>query len=337
MVEPTSWTEKVPSKSQKTASVSNSVGDMAREYTHGPERSPSALAARLDAGLFVLDGATGSELERRGIACALPLWSAQGLLEAPDLVERIHRDYAHAGVDCLTANSFRTQHHVLRRAGLGERASELTALAIELARRAAAERPDVWVAGSAPTLEDCYRPDLVPDDATLEREHARHCEALVAGGADLILVETMGTTRETRAAASAAVATGLPLLVSWVGSSRKTGTGTRPDLLSGEPLEAAIDAVAPFAPAGLLMNCIAPSRVDAYLPTLRASGLPFGCYPNLGEPGPDPRDAYSEAIAPEAFAERARHWVSEGARVVGGCCGTRPDHLRAVCSMVRAS
>jgi S-methylmethionine-dependent homocysteine/selenocysteine methylase len=304
---------------------------MAREYTHEAGRGPAAFENRLAAGPFVLDGATGSELERRGLACPLPLWSTQALLEAPALLEQVHRAYARAGVDCLTAATFRTQRHVLQRAGLAERARELSALALSLARRAAvAAASDCWLAGSAPPLEDCYRPDLVPDDATLEREHAHHCEALAAGGAQLILVETIGSVREARAATRAAVATGLPVVVSFIGAARGAA------LLSGEPFEAAIEAVAAFAPAALALNCVAPSRVDDFWGFLEASGFAFGVYPNFGSPGATPRDDYRDARTPKAFAQLAQHWIARGASLVGGCCGTRPDHLRAVCDALRA-
>lgn len=277
----------------------------------------------------MLDGATGTELERRGLACTLPLWSTQALLEAPNLLEHVHSDYARAGVDCLTAATFRTQRHVLRRAGLGGRASELTGRALSLARAAAREGREIWVAGSSPPLEDCYRPDLTPDDSTLEREHAHHCEALAEGGAELILVETMGTVREARAATAAAVATGLPVVTSFIGDER----GSR--LLSGEPLEAAVEAVTPFSPVALAVNCIPTSRVEVCWRALEASGSPFGIYPNLGMPGATPQQAYSEECTPGAFAERALRWVEAGASIVGGCCGTRPDHLRAVCHALR--
>ena len=117
------------------------------------------LRARLlEARPLLLDGATGTELERRGSPTGLPLWSAHALLEDPGLVQRIHADYAAAGADVLTANTFRTQRRTLARGGVGERAAELTSTAVALARRAAAEasnRRPVFVVGSAPTLEEC--------------------------------------------------------------------------------------------------------------------------------------------------------------------------------------
>jgi len=278
---------------------------------------PRTFRDRLAAGTpFLLDGATGTELERRGARCDLPLWSARALLEAPELVERIHRDYAEAGAEVLVANTFRTQRRTLARAGLGARAEALTRLAVALARRAIGARG--FVAGSIAPLEDCWRPDLVPDDAPLAREHAEHAAHLLAAGADLLLVETQNTIREAVAATRAAVATSLPVWVSFACDARAR-------LGSGESLAAALAAVAPLAPALVGVNCTAPEHVASALPILRASGLPFGVYPNLGGPDARARDA-----SPAAFAAHADAWLAAGASGIGGCCDTTPDHVRAL-------
>jgi S-methylmethionine-dependent homocysteine/selenocysteine methylase len=280
---------------------------------------------------LVLDGATGTELERRGAPTALPLWSAHALVQAPDVVAAIHTDYAAAGADILTANTFRTQRRNLARGGWGERAAELTSLAVELARRAAhpfARERTIHVVGSAPTLEDCYRPDLVPDDAALGREHTEHAEHLAAAGVDAILVETMNSVREAAAALRAARGTGLPALVSfacWDGAH----------LLSGEPLHDALAAALPAEPAAVLVNCLPPSNVGACLPVLRDSALPFGVYPNLGAPVDEAGRERTEACEPAEFAALAADWRAAGASILGGCCGTTPAHIHALAHSIR--
>lgn len=282
------------------------------------------LRARLREGApLLLDGALGTELERRGVRADLPLWSARALLEAPEVVRAIHADYLDAGCAMLTANSFRTQGRVLERAGLGERAGELTSLAVSLARAAAGDTArEVLVLGSAPTLEDCYRPDRVPAQRELTREHAEHVANLLAAGVDGVLVETMNSVREAVAAAAAVSARGAPLLISFV-----CGSGAR--LLSGESLADALGAVARFEPDCVAVNCLPPSAVGPCLPVLAAAGRPFGVYANLGAPGPGagPR---AEALTPREFAAEAARWLDAGARLLGGCCGTTPAHLRAV-------
>jgi S-methylmethionine-dependent homocysteine/selenocysteine methylase len=313
------------------------------------DRAASNLAERMHHGaVLLLDGATGTELERRGVPAGLPLWSTHALLDAPAVVRRIARDYAEAGADILTANTFRTQRRTLERAGLADRARDLTVQAVELARQGAAEaRPDesgrlCLVAGSAPPLEDCYHPERVPDDAALAAEHREHAENLAAAGVDLILVETMGCIREACAALDAARAVERPVFASFicapdVGGPDISGPdfrGPEAALLSGESLRAAIDAVSTFEPSAILVNCVPPSRLLGCLPVLAEAGTAFGVYPNLGSPTPG--GGRSEDRSPSSFATLGETWLAAGARVVGGCCGTTPDHIRALADRLRS-
>jgi S-methylmethionine-dependent homocysteine/selenocysteine methylase len=282
------------------------------------------LEARLRAGPpLLLDGALGTELERRGVATPLPLWSAPALFEHPELVEAIHADYVAAGVEVLTANTFRTQRRTLERGGSRHAADAATRRAVELARRAASGAARrVFVVGSAPPLEDCYRCDLVPDDASLAREHAEHAEHLARAGVDAVLIETMNSLREARAALAAARSAGLAAWVSFV-----CWEGAR--LLSGEPLERAAQRVAADGAQAVGVNCLPPANVAACLPALASAGLPFGVHANLGVPDPVSGFSRSPASGPEAFAAHVAGWCEAGARIVGGCCGTTPAHLQA--------
>jgi S-methylmethionine-dependent homocysteine/selenocysteine methylase len=301
---------------------------MAAEY----RQLPASWSSRLGAGAPVLlDGALGTELERRGVPSSLPLWSTQALLEAPDTVSAIHREYALAGAEVLTAGTFRTQQRTLARAGdagLEGEAAALTRHAVLLARRAAEAAPRTcWVAGSAPPLEDCYRPDLVPADDVAAAEHREHIAHLVEAGIDVIAVETMNCVREARIAARAAADSGVPFWVSFV---------CDPDalLLSGESLRAAIDAVRDAGPTAVGVNCVPPSAVAGCLPVLRSCGIDFLVYANLGMPEED--GSRSEEQGPTEFAGEVDRWTAAGARMVGGCCGTRPDHIRAVADALTA-
>lgn len=299
---------------------------MAAEYT-----GMNWLERLAEGPALLLDGATGTELERRGAPASLPLWSAHALVHEPELVRRIHADYVAAGAELLTANTFRTQRRTLARGGLGDRAAELTALAVSLARNAGGDRAAVL--GSAPPLEDCFSPERVPDDDALAREHAEHARNLAEAGADGVLAETMNTVREAAVAARAARAAGLPVLVSFT-----CWEGAR--LLSREPLEDAIEAVRGAGPAAVLVNCLPPANVAACLRVLAASGLPFGVYPNLGAPVASPDDdavvAHRDEHTPAELALRAREWIAAGAHIVGGCCGTTPRHVTALAQIERS-
>ena len=280
---------------------------------------------RLASGpVLLLDAAMGTELQRREARTDLPLWSARPLVEDPELVWTIHNDEVAAGADIVTADTFRTHARSLAKGGFGDRAGELSALAVRLAHQAAATPGrEVFVAGSLSPLEDCYRPDLVPDDAALESEHGAQARFLAEAGVDLILCETHNTIREAVAAGRAAKATGLPAIVSLV----TDGSGR---LLSGEPIEDAAAALAPLELDALGINCVPAGRLAGDLAPLAAAwpGRPLVAYGNLGLPADGPGWRFAEELPPEEYAREAEGWIALGARIVGGCCGTTPAHTR---------
>jgi S-methylmethionine-dependent homocysteine/selenocysteine methylase len=296
-----------------------------------------ALEAVLAERVVLLSGACGTELERRGAATPLPLWSAAALRDAPDLVREVHEDHVRAGARVVTANTFRTDRRTLGRAGLAGEARAWTKRAVALAREAVARaRPPrpVAVAGSVAPLEDCYRPDLVPGDATLRAEHGVRVGDLVSAGVDLALVETMNTAREAVAALGACRAAGLPAAVSFV-----CGPGAR--LLSGEPVAEAVAAVLASGPAplALLVNCCAPAVATEALAAVRAAARDVrrGTYAN-GPGSADPERGWRSVPAPGTdvveFLSEARRALALGATFLGGCCGTTPEHVAALARLL---
>ncbi len=157
----------------------------------------------------------------------------------------------------------------------------------------------------------------------------RAATALAAAGVDAILVETQNSIREAVAAAAAAVQTGLPVLVSFV-----CDDGGR--ILSGERLAQGLAALQPFAPEAVGINCLPAACVEPALTALRNCGRPWLVSPNLGAPGATPDEPRSADLTPSNLARRAVRWCELGARAVGGCCGTTPQHLAAVAGAVRA-
>ncbi|MCH8806467.1 MAG: homocysteine S-methyltransferase family protein [Planctomycetes bacterium] len=301
-----------------------------------PNATRADLCDRLARGPLVLDGATGTELTRRGVDTALPLWSATALTTAPDMVQKIHRDYVEAGADIIVANTFRTSVRTLQRAGRFGEGAALNKTAVDLARRAIAAAAEsatdvavirprrVLVAASVAPVEDCYRPELVPDEKTLIEEHAQMMVWLSSAGPDLVWIETMNTVREARTAAAAAADAKLSLVVSFV-------VNEAGDLLNGERLVDAVAAIEPFDPLAVGLNCIPPAGMTAHLPRLRqATERPLAAYAHIGNPEPILGWSFSSDISPKAYADHARCWLDAGVNIVGGCCGTGPDHIRAV-------
>ena len=278
----------------------------------------------------VLDGACASELLRQGVDAASHLWGVGALLEAPDAVRSLHRAYAAAGAEALTAATFRVAPFSLRRAGLEPRAGELAALAVRLAREGARDAGrEPLVLASQTTLEDCYRPDLVPDGATLAREHAATAAALAAAGPDALLLETFNTVREACAAAEAATATGLAVLVSFT-----CVEGGR--LLSGEDARDAAAAVTVPGVVAVGVNCTSARAMMAALARIAlGTDLPLVAYANNAWSASDSRWLAADPMPPLLYARCALGWVAAGARLVGGCCGTGPDHVAAVAAALR--
>lgn len=283
------------------------------------------LLRRIDAGPWILlDGPVGTELARRGVDTSLPLWSAHALIRAPEVVEAIHRDYTEAGAEIAVANTFRTHRRSLARGGVGERAGELTRLAVRLARAANPR----WVAGSVAPLEDCYSPELTPPDDELRAEHAQMCRRLADAGVDLILVETMPTMREACAAATAAVATGLPVLVGLACD----GAGR---LLSGEAPGDAARQLARIGVAATGIACTPAPSVESALRAMAAAVCsPVFAYGNVGHVQTANGWVRTEPLSPARYGAHARVWLRLGARLVGGCCGTTPEHVRELARLV---
>ncbi len=274
---------------------------------------------------LILDGAMGTELQRRGVDVDLPLWSANALITSPETVLQIHRDYVEAGADIITTNTFRTTRRTMRQSGLPDRSRQLTAAAVELAHDARDAFPDreVLIAGCIAPLEDCYRPDLVPGDAELREEHAELAARLAEDGVDFFLLETMNTAREAYAACAAAAAVGKEVVVSFICNSEG-------NLYGGDSLVEAITSVSVFQPAAFSVNCISPKYMKPALDHLTsATHRPFAVYGNVGTPGDEQRgDEFTREVLEEEYATYARDWYRRGASIIGGCCGTTPEYIR---------
>jgi len=298
----------------------------------------NALADLLEAReIVLLDGATGTELERRGFRAPLPVWTGDAAIRAPELLQQVHRDYLDAGADIVTANTFRTTPYTMRPLGRESDAGMLTSRSVELARAACDVVGHGLVAGCIAPLEDCYHPERVPAPEIARYEHMLHVRNLADAGPDLLLVETMGTSREAHAAAEAALASGLPVLVSFI--LDPSGAG---DLLSGEDLEVAMAHLRALdvggrRVAGFLVNCTPRDTALRALDRIALSGdpRPIGAYANLGAPDAAHGWSWDASATPESYAAWGVACRERGARLLGGCCGTTPDHIRALARAVR--
>ncbi len=284
--------------------------------------------------ILLLDGATGTELDRRGVDISLPLWSARAIIDAPHILQDIHSDYLAAGANAITANTFRTHRRSLAKAGLGDQAGALTRQAVEIAKRARDEHnPDALVLGSIAPLEDCYRPELSPDEAACRREHAEMIEHLLGAGVDLLLIETMNNVAEARAAITVAQhhAPG-----KWIASFCLRNEGEPGILLSGESVTQLSDELSEAYAVG--MNCTAAHVTASHVEALRGllpENVRIAAYANIGYADESGNWISTDAIDPQRYAQYAKQWIGAGATLVGGCCGTTPQTISAIAALLR--
>lgn len=293
-----------------------------------------SLAEQLRSGpALLLDAAMGSDLDRRGLPTTLPLWSALGLIERPDLVQAIHRDNLEAGADILTTNTFRSTARTLRKAGLDVSAADgLDRLAVELAvaAREEAGRADALIAGSIAPLDECYEPTFETAEDIALGEHEVQARNLAAAGVDFLMVETMPTIREAVLTTRAALQTGLPVTVGFVCEAAPEAGGAA-RLMSGESLADAVAALKPYPVTMIFANCAPPGVISSALAQLRdLTDIPLGGYANVGHVDDDVGWDPAGGLRGDAYAEAAARWLDLGARVIGGCCGTHPEHTQAL-------
>jgi homocysteine S-methyltransferase len=294
---------------------------------------PGGLDERLARGdVVILDGGTGTELERRGVPMDVQAWSATAIVSHPDVVRGVHEDYIRAGADVVITNTFATARCHLEAAGLGERVAEVNHRAVELARQArdrAAEGRDVWVAGSISTMAPGADPARRPSAARLREMLHEQAGILAVAGADLIVLEMMRDIEYAAGAVDAARATGLPV---WVGfSCRRAADGTvcmvggiRDDL----PFA---DVIGPVMTRGGSLLAVMHSKVEDTGPAIEVAKRhwkgPLAAYPESGA-FEMPNWRFSDVISPEDFVIRAENWLRDGVQVLGGCCGLGPEHIR---------
>ncbi|HEU4403646.1 MAG TPA: homocysteine S-methyltransferase family protein, partial [Candidatus Polarisedimenticolia bacterium] len=276
----------------------------------------------------------------------------------------IHEDYVRAGAEIVVTNTFRTTRWALERAGAGDRWRLFNRRAVECARMASGSVPGraCLVAGGLAPLEDCYRPDLVPPAEVCLAEHRRQVDLLAGLGVDLIMIETMNRRREAEAALRAAAASGLDVVLSLCPWSPETARLARPDggaredeaaergatakrpaaggrILSGEPLDEVLPALLEAGGDRLravLLNCASPEALEPIYAGFAAllGERPHGLYAHLGEPDDVTGWRLPERHDPERYAAWMALRLEEGARLIGGCCGTTPAHIAALARLL---
>ncbi len=278
----------------------------------------------------LLDGGLGTELMRRGLpqgACP-ETWNT----ERPEAVKAVHASYFEAGSDAVSTNSFGASRIKLAAHGLEARAAELNAAAARIAREAAPAGR--FVAGSIGPTGKFLQPQGEFTEAEFEEAYAEQAGALAGGGADFLLIETQYDLREALVAlrAARAAAPSLHVFVTLTFNAYPRGYFT----LMGNTVAAAAEALEKGGASAVGANCTLDSRemVGLVRAFRQATRLPVVAQANAGKPAlaADGGVLYSQSL--EEYVGFVPAILEAGANVVGGCCGTGPDHIRKMSELV---
>lgn len=301
-----------------------------------------------DHAVVVLDGALATELERRGADLNDPLWSARILLEKPDMIRRVHLDYFRAGADAATTASYQATVAGLTRRGLTHNeALRVIQLSVQIAREA---RDEFWgdpvnrvdrllpfIAASVGPYGAFlhngseYRGDYALSEDELIEFHRERMNELVDAGADMLACETIPSLLEARALAR--VLAELPGITAWFSFTARDETRVS----HGETIQECAEFLDGLEQAVAIgVNCTSPLYVNGLIRNARqATKKPIIVYPNSGEVFDAANNRWLGETSCDAFGMHAREWYANGARVIGGCCRTTPEHIHEIAKWAR--
>ena len=289
-------------------------------------------------GILILDGGTGTELERRGVPMDTEAWCGAASLEYNSILESIHRDYIAAGADIITTNTYSSSRLLLEPAGLAEHFTDINNAAVDAAHRGrdASGRDDVLIAGSLSHRGAVAKGTAIPDLTRLNSQGEMddafgELAMLLRGrGCDLILLEMMYYPERMGSSFMAAKETGLPI---WAGFSAR-----RHD--DGQILSFAPDRDIPFSD---IIQVLQDFEVSAAGVMHTQANVVGGALKILGQTYEGPLLAYPDSgyfqsphwqfediIPPNELKQLASGWIKNGLQIVGGCCGLTTDHIAAL-------
>ena len=304
--------------------------------------APNPIQPFLDnRGVLILDGGLASELERSGLDLHDPLWSARVLLESPEAISDVHRDYLEAGADCIISASYQATIEGFRTRGHSVTASEdAIRKSVQLAIDA---RDGFWAdkGNRGDRLRPLVAASVGPygafladgseftgvyglDEQALVEFHLRRWQILSSTGADLLACETIPSLREARALAR--LLTETPDLWAWFSFSCRDGE----HISDGTPIVDCVRALAAVPRvAAVGVNCTAPVFIPSLVERIRGvTDSPVVVYPNSGEGWDAESKSWTGTADATHFAAAGALWRDAGAQLNGGCCRTGPEDIR---------
>jgi len=297
---------------------------------------PANLRDRIKQGLFLLDGAMGTQLIARGTN--IGKCNDYLNIESPEIISEIHRAYLRAGSDAVTTNTFGANQYSLARHGLAAKTAEINKAGAKIARQAAG--PEHYVLGDIGPTGDFLEPLGGLKPAECKKAFARQSEALLEGGVDGLIIETMTALDEMAIAIEAAksVCGDLPIFASM--SFDKAGNDFK--TMMGVDVEAMAAKIIPLGIDALGFNC-GTASLDEYVELAKkllsavkalSDDVRVFAQPNAGKPELiEGRAVYK--VSPEDFAAAAKKIWLIGVSIIGGCCGTSPAHIAALAKKLK--
>jgi S-methylmethionine-dependent homocysteine/selenocysteine methylase len=304
--------------------------------------SQSDLMERVREDNFVLmDGAMGTELERRGVPFEGEGWSAIAVRDDGDIIREVHKDYIQAGAKLHIVNSFALARHVLEPLGLGHEFEPLNRRAVELfdeaVTQSGVDRNDYWVAGSLSTFAANSDRSLLPQGDALVSNYRDQAKILYDAGVNLFAFEMLFDVEVSLAMLKAVENIELPVILGFTcdwGQGDEAGVVVTRGM--GEPtppLEKLLPQIIEAIPPKDMILSIMHSEADvtdAALEILKRYWKgPVAIYPNSGQ-FVDLHMQFDTVCSVEDFQRSANRWIKAGVQIVGGCCGIGPSHIRAL-------
>lgn len=298
--------------------------------------SADVLAERLTHGPpIILDGGTGTELERKGATMHERAWSARAALTDPEIVRNVHASFLEAGAELIIANTYSANFHIMAVCGLSDEFERANRRALELAkdaRRVAPEDSRIWVAGSmsTTTFSSGIDTSVVHAAGDAAAGYRAQAQIIAEAGVDLIVLEMMRDVEQSALCLQAACETGLPV---WMGmSAERTEDGQLVLFGSDTPLARGVAQIlevqSSIQAVGVMHSQL--EMIPQALKELQSIwNGPLFAYPHHGV-FELPHWRFDNTLSPGEFARAAGDWIRAGATAVGGCCGVGPDHIAAL-------
>ena len=285
--------------------------------------------------IILLDGGISTEIQKRGVDMDSDVWSGVAHRKNPDIVFQVHKDYIRAGARVITANTFACARHVLESIELGQETKKINNEAVLLAKKArdSVAKEEIWIAGSMSSMAPFNSPKEVAEGEKVAGNYLEMAETLADAGVDLIIAEMMRDVKNAKLVIKAALSTGLPV---WIGYSamltndRKTVLGWRwKNSLPPIEFVKLVEEISPLGgdAAGVMHSQVRDTGPALEILASKWTG-PKLVYAETGRLE-KPDWSFKDVCEPKKYLEKIKNWINKyGTQIVGGCCGTGPEHIR---------